>query len=739
MHGAIIEKLSKIESEVTNFNDVLERETDDARKDLGIIDAEDMQKHIEGLAKEGRLLTIGIIGRVNAGKSSLLNSVFFEGESVLPKAATPMTASLAIMTHGDSYSATVEYFSQKDRDKIKSGYEKYKKEWDRLFKEATKPDDSLAGKAMGILNRDKPDVEEIRDEIDDKMSGSAYAASYQQFQLMEKFSPAPDKDEEKLSATTREDLMGKLEPYVGSSGNRMPYTKSVQLQLPIEDMRDIRIVDTPGINDPVRSREERTEDFVKECDVVFVIIPAGQLLSSDDINLMTKLSTKEGVTELYIVASQADSQLFGSVLDESRGDLHKAVAMLSDNLGGYAFGVLEKVKKNSPEIGGLFDQLLKGGMDRFILTSAICHALRLKYDNPSSWDDDGSMELALRNLREDYPDYFDSDSSAKGNLELLSGVGKVNEKIAVARSQKDKIFKQRQTEYINGQAKKVGDYLNKLISEVNNKLEMIRNTDLSAIAAKKKQTEILVNKGTDAVDTAYENCMSDFKRSVRTIIDSKAKSLFEEAANKNANAEEIRHETVEWTTGWWLWKKKHSKINEIRTLLTGSVKATLNDLVGELEQTIIRAADDEKEEWKKSVRKKVFSALWEVVGDDNEQIDDSMLSTEIRRLVNSLELPILDLGSHRFHSSFSATIKNDDIDIFDGEVKVYLSDLKIAFNRAMDGFLRGMEQSVKGQKLSYMLFSGLRKEIEAREGEIQNKERIIDRLTKCAAAFRQIR
>jgi len=737
MRSAIIEKLFKIESEVTNFEDVLGREADDARKDLGIIDAEAMQKHIEGLSKEGRLLTIGIIGRVNAGKSSLLNSVFFEGESVLPKAATPMTASLAVMTHGDSFAATVEYFDQKDMEKIEKEHGSYQTERAKFKEEATKPDNSLVGKTIGLLNRDKPDLEEIERDIDDKMSGSAYAASYQQFQLMEKFRPAPDKNEEKLNATNREDLMGKLEPYVGSSGNRMPYTKSVQLQLPIEEMRDIRIVDTPGINDPVKSREERTESFMKECDVVFVVSPAGQFLSSTDIELMNRLSTKEGVTELYIVASQADNQLFGNVLDESGGDLHKAVAMLSDSLSGYAVGVLDRVKKDSPEIGGQFDQLIKGGRDRIIITSAICHALRLKYDNPSSWDVDGSMELALRNLGEDYPDYFGSDNSAKSSLELLSGVGKVKDKIAVARSEKDKIIERKQAEYINGQTKNVDDYFNNLIGTVNTKLETIKNTDLSVIDTKKKQTEKLVDRGSDALDGAYEDCMNDFKRNVRSIIDSKAKALFEEAKTETRNGEEVKTEKEEWETGV-IFKKRHSKTYEIRTLRTGPIKSALNDLVAELENVIANAVEEETDAWKKSVRKNLISALREAV-DDDDQIDDFMLSMATRRLVNSLELPTLDFGLHTFHSEVSGKIEDGDIDTFMDEVETYRSNLKITFYRARDEFLCGMEQAIKGQKVSDMLFSDMRNELELLEGEIQNKERIIDRLTKCAAALGQLK
>ena len=46
---------------------------------------------------ENRDLTIAIVGRVKSGKSSFLNALVFNGESILPQAATPMTAALTFI------------------------------------------------------------------------------------------------------------------------------------------------------------------------------------------------------------------------------------------------------------------------------------------------------------------------------------------------------------------------------------------------------------------------------------------------------------------------------------------------------------------------------------------------------------------------------------------------------------------------------------------------------------------
>ena len=53
-----------------------------------------IKEKVEESKKEGRLLKIGIVGEVKSGKSSFLNALIFDGEDILPKASTPMTAAL---------------------------------------------------------------------------------------------------------------------------------------------------------------------------------------------------------------------------------------------------------------------------------------------------------------------------------------------------------------------------------------------------------------------------------------------------------------------------------------------------------------------------------------------------------------------------------------------------------------------------------------------------------------------
>ncbi|GAA7867619.1 hypothetical protein HpMS191_08600 [Helicobacter pylori] len=97
-----------------------------------------IEKTLKEMQYTDRDLKVGIIGRVKAGKSSLLNALIFEGKEVLPKAATPMTASLTVLKYAQNLSAEVEFYSQKDIAELKNEHARYEREFQRIVEEEVK-------------------------------------------------------------------------------------------------------------------------------------------------------------------------------------------------------------------------------------------------------------------------------------------------------------------------------------------------------------------------------------------------------------------------------------------------------------------------------------------------------------------------------------------------------------------------------------------------------------------------
>ncbi|MGL2498208.1 dynamin family protein [Helicobacter pylori] len=106
--------------------------------DNSVIKTEELEKTLKEMQAEDRDLKVGIIGRVKAGKSSLLNALIFEGAEVLPKAATPMTASLTIFKYANTLSAEVEFYSPKDIAELKNEHARYVREFSRIVEEEVK-------------------------------------------------------------------------------------------------------------------------------------------------------------------------------------------------------------------------------------------------------------------------------------------------------------------------------------------------------------------------------------------------------------------------------------------------------------------------------------------------------------------------------------------------------------------------------------------------------------------------
>lgn len=121
-----------------------------------VIKTEELEKTLKGMQAENRGLKVGIIGRVKAGKSSLLNALIFEGKDVLPKAATPMTASLTVLKYAQNLSTEVEFYSQENISELKNKHARYEREFQRMVGEKVKEQkekQSLSNRAKEGFNK----------------------------------------------------------------------------------------------------------------------------------------------------------------------------------------------------------------------------------------------------------------------------------------------------------------------------------------------------------------------------------------------------------------------------------------------------------------------------------------------------------------------------------------------------------------------------------------------------------
>lgn len=731
--------LAALENIASRYDDAIGRDARELTREYGVGTAEELEKSLTSLADDYRLLRIGIIGRVKAGKSSLLNAVFFDGENVLPKAATPMTASLTQLTWGEEYSATVEYFTADDIRKIEEDNRKY----ESLFRQAVENlREKAAKKIVDTVKRlgkaASGDEERLRRKAARSIDESL-AASHDQFERMRR-SPrfqefAAGKSPDIINAADRTRLMEELGTYVGADGSLMPFTRSVELRLPQESLKDIAVVDTPGLNDPVVSRSERTNAYLNQCDVVFIVSPAGQFVSLEDTGLMDRLSSRQGVRELYLVASQADNQVLGDESERAHGDLHRAVAHVEEDLNAHARETLTHIRQACPETAGQFDQLLTGD-NRTIITSSICNALIRHYDKRETWDE--MMHTVHANLSQAYPDHFDNREAALAALSRLDGTSRIAAAIADARQKKDAILAQRRSDLLAGQRRNADDYAAALQERIQGKVAELQRMDLAAIQTRQQNLQTLRDRGTAAVDEAFDTTLDEFRCALRNAIDKKRGELFAEAREGVDNAEDTETRTRTWTTGWWIFKKHHSESYTVTVVMAGAVRNQLNNLRADLEQTLLNELERCKAEWKKSVQAQVTRALRDAVNDDNA-IDINAVKMAMRRQVNSMEIPTLDFSACTFTSTASGKLEGSSAESYMEKAQEYLGELRGYFQKQTKAFIQAVENSVRQFSMSDMLFGDINSQLEELEQSLQNKQASIQRLEACLRDLEVVR
>lgn len=214
---------------------------------------------------EDDTLTIGVIGQMKCGKSTFLNSFVFE-EAILPAATTPMTAALSVITYGEKERIVAEFYTAD--------------EWAEQKQQAARSLDEVAN------TLDESKVKAAKELV----SKAAKLGS----------------SLESLLGTTREDSFENLIEYVGAEGRYISITKSVKIFYPKEYLKGVEIVDTPGFNDPIVSREERTKEFLKKADVVLMMLYAGRPFDATDRDIIFKNVRQCGIGKVLVGINKYD-------------------------------------------------------------------------------------------------------------------------------------------------------------------------------------------------------------------------------------------------------------------------------------------------------------------------------------------------------------------------------------------------------------------------------------------------
>lgn len=447
----------------------------------------DIKEGGDRLKRDNEILKIGVVGQVKAGKSSFLNSLLFEGENVLPRASTPMTAGLTVLEYGEKNVFSVEYYTAK--------------EWEKFEDKAKEYDDFVNNvKSMNPALTDEEAAKMAN--IPDELSAAKELISRCTRVAKGKVGKASEEND----FTDIKDLQDILENFVGADGQFTSVVKSLTIRLNDERLKGMRIVDTPGVNDPVVSREHRTREFLRECHGVFFLSFASRFFDSTDVNFLTNRIGSQGIGTVVLIASK-----FDSVLQDSG-------SKFEDDLGNAIEDCQRQLKAQFRR--NLSGSDYRGEEPRFTMSSGIGYSIANK--KPSDWD---NMEShVVKQMKRFYPSFFASDSDIKATFNELSQIDDIRKDYLDGEfvKNRDKMISSKVNSYFGNATSEIKAILsdgkanlnernNALCKKDISQIESVRDATLKVVEKIVKDIDSLANKADDMAEQAMKECWNRYQ------------------------------------------------------------------------------------------------------------------------------------------------------------------------------------------------------------------------------------
>lgn len=427
------------------------------------------------LLKDSETLRIGIVGQMNVGKSSFLNSLFFDGETILPKAATPMTAGLTVLqyTEGQSH-FEVEYYTKEEWEVLKSLNDQYCQIENDIREEYKSESESSIQKR---IKENTTDQQRAAHEIIIKCRSKEKIGQ-----------PKPDS----INFDQILELQTILEKYVGANGKYTSVVKILHIFLNDDRLKGVQIIDTPGVNDPIISREIRTHELLQSCHGVFFMSFSSRFFDSTDAEFIQNRIGNQGVSLILMLACKFDSVLqnLGMKYQGQKDGLELAIEEAKSKLKA----VFEEKRAN------LNCSNLKFAFDT---TSGIGFAIAQK--KPDQWDE--VEQHIVKRMKTFYPNYFETEEDIRDNFLYLANFDTIKndylDKLFI--ENKDEIISNKIDQFFVLRTENIKESIDQLISKLQTKEKQLSSTTLTDLKTQKKATDKLFKRIADQASDYFDN------------------------------------------------------------------------------------------------------------------------------------------------------------------------------------------------------------------------------------------
>lgn len=642
---------------------------------------------IQDFYRSDRKLNIGIIGQVKAGKSTFLNTLLFGGKSVLPTARTPKTAALTKIEYSENNRICVEYYTV-DEWKILEDY----------------------------ANTDIEDNEHIVARETMKMVADSGVNPYEYL----------EKGTKDITFPSFDALMGQLNEYVGENGRFTPMVKNVTLYMDKPELAEISVVDTPGMNDAIASRTDRTREFIEKCDVVFFLSRGSQFLDTNDIKLISAQLPQKGVANLILICSQFDVAL----LDELRkcGSLRATIDKVKSKLIEHARETFSREIQNN----SMADKFIANCSEPVFISSIINNII----DKPET--EYSRNEAFVYKKVNKFGDFTPELMKEIGNIQSVKNI------FSQITADKDITLQEKARSFIPTVRNEWNSTINELKAETERRKITLESGDKDKLEKQKKSMESQIS----GIKVSLETVLGDLRISLEQAKGDISRKLRENCRENSRLQErtgtEYHTKQHKVTTGHLWWKKSHYEYSNYTTTYTYlSASDALENIrtfgfesCSQIESAFHKAVDI------KSTKRKLIQTVLDNFDSGDENFDINHFRHITEATLNRIEFPIIKLDVNPFikkiSSQFSGEVKNSGdrarmqnllseiMDKLYDVVSEQFTESVGAFKKSLDN----MQETFSSELLNQIQyeFDVLCRQVEDKENAMENYIKVISLL-----------
>jgi predicted GTPase len=670
----------------------------------------DQLKHIKTLysekldrfSQEEQTLNIAIMGQVKAGKSSFLNALLFDGNPILPEAATPKTANLTRISHGDTHRLEVEFYDESD--------------WQRI-------------EAVANSEATHQEAKVAREQIDMvKKAGIDPIATIRQGTFVKE-------------ADSTEDIMKVLNDYAGNDGKYTGLVKVIRLYLPMPELKGYNVIDTPGMNDPVVSRTQRTKEEMANSDVVFFLSRASNFLDASDIDLLGQQLPEAGIKRLILVAGQYDSAIEQD--GYNRDSLESTEKNLTKRIGERAKTDLGKLAGMKEKAGQNQVASLLRSMTNPVFSSTYAYGFA-NWDK-SKWN--SGMQHLYQQLTEMAEDEWNGYQFTQADWQRIAGFDPLVKAYEQAKEDKAVIIEEQKQGLLPEAKNNLNNWLDEFKKQVHQRIITLQTGDIEQLEKRQKQYQARITNVSNQLENVIEQAIQNANQRQQEITRELKRGIQENSQIKTRTSTETHEESYEVVRESGLQKAGRflsfglydgrSYETRYRTITKNYEYLSPADAIDQVTNFAYNCVSDIEYHFSQlvnpnDIKNKMRKALLDVLDTQSSDFDPAQFRNLLNQSINRMQLPQLklDIGDagRDISRNFSGEVRGESdkarlqSQLRDALYQVF-NRLSVEFNQAV--LLITQELKATKDNLEATLTENINTELQQLKNDLNNQQQAV--------------